>query len=243
MPVLSADPPSVRSSRPVRVGRRQFPWGFNDLDCTPDAPYQDDWFIVLGIQNYCGQFFSPNIVSELLILMCVFTQRSVLREFGMWDDEVVLQPAPAEVDEAAGTPPSQLLASPVLPSPTVPEVVSAEPAAVAVVVIADDDVGEEDLAEADTGPAEPWSGTPLCGTCTWGGGSGLPSVLGTQREWSGGKGGNHRHGCTDPNARGMGRPPPATVPFARHIVPTSRWRWQPGRRDCYGGRGPPRSAC
>ena len=105
-----------------------------------------------------------------LILMCVFTQRSVLREFGMWDDEVVLQPAPAEVDEAAGTPPSQLLASPVLPSPTVPEVVSAEPAAVAVVVIADDDVGEEDLAEADTGPAEPWSGTPLCGTCTWGGG-------------------------------------------------------------------------
>ena len=41
---------------------------------------------MLGIQNYCGQFFSPYIISELLILLSAFTQRTILLEFGMWDD-------------------------------------------------------------------------------------------------------------------------------------------------------------
>jgi hypothetical protein len=87
------------------AGCCQFPWGFNDLDCSEGAPsYQDAWYIVLGIQNYCGQFFSPYIVSELLILMSAFTQRTVLIEFGLWEPAATPTPAAAAAAAAVKAP-------------------------------------------------------------------------------------------------------------------------------------------
>ena len=87
---------------PLPLPRRhgQFNWGFNDIDCSENAGYQDDWFVVIGIQDYCGAFFSPNIFSELLILLAAFTQRTVLREFGLWD--TVESAGEAAADPAAG---------------------------------------------------------------------------------------------------------------------------------------------
>ena len=104
----------------------QFPWGFNDLDCTENAPYQDDWFIILGIQNYCGQFFSPYIISELLILLSTFTQRTVLIEFGMWNDAVATTDDKPS-DGAAAVEPGQA-ANPALdPAPSSSVIVLADP--------------------------------------------------------------------------------------------------------------------
>ena len=94
----------------------QFPFHFNDpytLDpdtaCTPDAAFIFNAITMLGIQRYCDKFFSPHIITEMLILVMSFSVRSVLikvlpafyekrflklspQQFGLWDT--------ASIDEA-----------------------------------------------------------------------------------------------------------------------------------------------
>ena len=62
----------------------QFPFSFNALDCAPNAPFQYPWFVVVGIQQYCGDIFSPHIITELLILFVSIIHRDALRKVGLW---------------------------------------------------------------------------------------------------------------------------------------------------------------
>jgi hypothetical protein len=62
----------------------QFPFQFNQLDCSEDALFDHSWFVVLGIQRYCGDIFSPHIISELLILFFAIIYRDSLRKLGLW---------------------------------------------------------------------------------------------------------------------------------------------------------------
>ncbi len=62
----------------------QFPFKFNELNCVPNSPFEYPWFVVLGIQNYCGSALSPHIITELLVLFFAIAYRDSLQKLGLW---------------------------------------------------------------------------------------------------------------------------------------------------------------
>ena len=54
------------------------------MDCSTPPPFQYPWYWVLGIPHYCGTWFFPHIVTDLLVLSCCLGERGVLKRFGLW---------------------------------------------------------------------------------------------------------------------------------------------------------------